>query len=249
MTGVSGISALRPDRRPRKSFRHRGQRRRTQYRASLLGCCYGWANPTTQGVPKTRIVCFHNSFHGLRIMGRVERDVDGEVPSAISAADTWRRRRDVRLWVFDRVDQRSTRPPPPIPIPTSSEIPAEKRLRYPKLYLQTVTEGLGESPCVHIIPFMTSTQPIGNSMPLRLTRNSISPPPPGPARSVKKRPSLHCEYCKLRAFYHRCLGTHPFPVRLHPYLAASLSWPPTLSRNHRGRQIPFTASKNSVINN
>ncbi|KAN0084620.1 hypothetical protein V8E55_008124 [Tylopilus felleus] len=179
-------------------------------------------------------------------MGRVERDVDGEVPSAISAADTWRRRRDVRLWVFDRVDQRSTRPPPPIPIPTSSEIPAEKRLRYPKLYLQTVTEGLGESPCVHIIPFMTSTQPMGNSIPLRLTRNSISPPPPGPARSVKKRPSLHCEYCKLRAFYHRCLGTHPFPVRLHPYLAASLSWPPTLSRNHRGRQIPFTASKNSV---
>ena len=28
------------------------------------------------------------------------------------------------------------------------ETPAEKRLRLAKLYLQTVTEGLGESPCV-----------------------------------------------------------------------------------------------------
>ncbi|KAN0074503.1 hypothetical protein V8E55_011915 [Tylopilus felleus] len=61
------------------------------------GCCYG-GKTRRPWCPKTRIVCFHNSFHGAE-HGRVERDVDGETPSAVSTADTWRRRRDVqRLW-------------------------------------------------------------------------------------------------------------------------------------------------------
>lgn len=53
------------------------------------------------------------------------------------------------------------------------ETPAEKRLRLAKVYLQNVTEGLGESACPCDSPsFMSPVQPKGNSMPPRLTRSS-----------------------------------------------------------------------------
>lgn len=52
------------------------------------------------------------------------------------------------------------------------ETPAQKRLRLAKLYLQSVTEGLGESIRVHVVPpFMPPPQPRENSMLQRWTRS------------------------------------------------------------------------------
>lgn len=53
------------------------------------------------------------------------------------------------------------------------ETPAQKRLRLANLYLQNVTEGLGEYAYVRVIfPFMSLVQPKANSMLPRSTRNS-----------------------------------------------------------------------------
>lgn len=110
------------------------------------------------------------------------------------------------------------------------ETPAEKRLRLAKFYLQSVTKGLGESPCVHAVPTIHVTRTAeGEFDAAEVDKELIS---------ARLRQDVLENSGKLHLFIADTVSRIHFAiplwvptaclVQLHLYIAASLSWSQTV---------------------